>query len=69
MTVRRVVEWYKLGLIPEEIVDRIGHLTLAQACAALAYYQANRQEIEADLSGEEAEADRLGRQYKQRTAK
>ena len=69
VTVRRVVEWYKLGLIPEEIVDRIGHLTLAQAYAALAYYHANRQEIETDLAREEAEADRLGHQHKQRTAK
>jgi len=56
VTVRRVVGWYKLGLSPEEITDRIGHLTLAQVYAALAYYHANCDEIEADLATEEAEA-------------
>jgi len=37
MTVRRILGWYKLGLTPEEIRDRIGHptLTLAQIYAAL----------------------------------
>jgi uncharacterized protein (DUF433 family) len=47
VTVRRIVGWYKLGLSPEEIADRIGHLSLAQVYAALAYYHANREEIEA----------------------
>ena len=59
VTVRRIVVWYKLGLMPEEIPDRIGHLTLAQVYAALTYYHSNRDEIEADLAQEEAEADRL----------
>jgi len=59
VTVRRVVGWYKLGSSPEEIADRIGHLTLAQVYAALAYYHANREEIEADIKAEEDEADRL----------
>ena len=40
VTVQRIVGWYKLGLSPEEIADRIGHLTLAQVHAALAYYHA-----------------------------
>ncbi len=30
VTVRRIVQWYKLGLSPEEIPARIGHLTRAQ---------------------------------------
>jgi uncharacterized protein (DUF433 family) len=59
VTVRRIVGWYKLGLSPEEIVDRIGHLSLAQVYAALTYYHANREEIDADIAAEEAEADRL----------
>jgi uncharacterized protein (DUF433 family) len=59
VTVRRIVGWYKLGLSPEEIVDRIGHVSLAQVYAALTYYHANREEIEADIAAEEAEADRL----------
>jgi uncharacterized protein (DUF433 family) len=40
VTVQRVVSWYKLGLEPEEIADRLGHLSLAQVHAALAYYHA-----------------------------
>ncbi len=67
VTVRRIVGWYKLGLTPEEIADEIDHLTLAQVHAALAYYHANREEIEADLAAEEAEIERLERQYLQTT--
>ena len=46
-------------MAPEEIAAQYGHLTLAQVHAALAYYYANRQEIEADLSNEAAEYQRL----------
>ena len=63
VSVRRIVVWHKLGLAPEEIADRIGHLSLAQVHAALAYYHANREAIEADLATEEAEADRLEREH------
>jgi uncharacterized protein (DUF433 family) len=61
MTVRRIVGWYKLGLTPEETLNRIGHpaLTLAHIHAALAYYHANRNEIEADIEMEEAEVQQL----------
>ncbi len=52
VTVRRIVAWYQLGLTPEEIAQRIGHLTLAQVYAALTYYHLNRDEIEADLASE-----------------
>ena len=56
VAVRRVVGWYQLGLSPEEIADRIGHLSLAQIHAALAYYHANRHEIDADIAAEETAA-------------
>ena len=59
VTVRRIVEWYKSGYSPEEITDEIGHVTLAQVFAALAYYHANRDEIEADLADEKDVAERL----------
>ena len=49
VTVRRIVAWYQLGLNAEEIAQRIGHLSLAQVYAALAYYHLNRDEIETDL--------------------
>ena len=48
-----------MGRSPEEIADQYGHLSLAQVHAALAYYHANRDEIDAELAAEEAEYDRL----------
>lgn len=63
VTVRRIVGWYKLGLSPEEIVAEIPHLTLAQVYAALAYYHANREEVEANITAEEVEAERLEREH------
>ena len=57
VTVQRIVGWYKLGLDPEEIADRVEHLTLAQVYAALSYYHANRDEIEAAIAIEKIEAD------------
>lgn len=57
VTVERVVGWYKLGLTPEEIAVRIGHLSLAQVHAALAYYHANREEVEAAIDSTIAAGD------------
>jgi uncharacterized protein (DUF433 family) len=59
VTVRRIAIWYKQGLMGEEIASRIGYLTLTQVYAALTYYHANRDEIDADIAVEEAEADRI----------
>ncbi len=67
VSVRRVVGWYKMGLSPEEIADQYGHLSLAQVYAALAYYHANRDEIESDLAQEEAEYDRLAATHEARS--
>lgn len=50
--VMRIAGWYKLGLSPEEIAREIPHLTLAQVYAALAYYHANKEEIEAQIAEE-----------------
>ena len=57
VTVRRIAIWYKQSLRAEEIADRIGHLTLTQVYAALTYYHANREEIDADIAAEAAEGD------------
>lgn len=64
VTVQRIVSWYKLGLSPEETVDRIGHLSLAQIYAALAYYHANREEIETSLKADDEEAEALERAHR-----
>ena len=66
VTVRRIVGWYKLGLTPEEIVDRVEHLSLAHVHAALAYYHANQEAIESDMAAEDAEARALEREQAHR---
>jgi uncharacterized protein (DUF433 family) len=58
-SVRRIAALYKQGNSAEEIAADLEHLTLAQVYAALAYYHANRAEIEADLGAEKAEYERL----------
>ena len=68
VTVQRIVSWYKLGLSPEEIADNFGHLTLAQIHAALAYYHANRDEIESALASDETEAKALEKEFAPRLA-
>jgi uncharacterized protein (DUF433 family) len=64
-SVRRVVVLYKQGLNAEEIAAQMSHLNLAQVYAALAYYHANREEIETDLAEEEAEYFRLAALHRQ----
>jgi uncharacterized protein (DUF433 family) len=65
VTVQRIVGWYKLGLSPEEIAAEFGHLTLAQVHAALAYYHANREAVDAAIAADKAEAEHLARQHAQ----
>jgi uncharacterized protein (DUF433 family) len=59
VTVKRIVGWHQMGMEPERIAAQYGHLSLAQVHAALAYYYANRQEIDTDIETEAAEYDRL----------
>lgn len=54
LTISRIAGWYRAGFTPEEIALEYPHLTLAQVHVALAYYHANREEIEAELAEEEA---------------
>lgn len=59
ISVQRIAAWYKLGLNAEEIVERMGNLSLAQVYAALTYYHANQAEIESYLAAETAAYERL----------
>ncbi len=68
VTVRRIAGWYIGGCTPEEIVRKIPHLTLAQVHAALAYYYANREEIEHDLAAEEALYEKLAAEQASRSS-
>ncbi len=59
VSVMRIAGWYNLGLTPEEIAAKIEHLTLAQIHAALAYYHANRDEIDSDIAAEESAVEEI----------
>jgi uncharacterized protein (DUF433 family) len=63
ITVNQVVVWYKQGYSPEEIADQYPQLTLAQVYAALTFYHANKKEVEADLTNEKLEADKLEKEH------
>ena len=63
ITVNQIVTLYKQGYSPEEIADQYSHLSFAQVYTALAYFHANKEEIEADLDAEKEEAIRLEREF------
>lgn len=50
VTISSIAVCNQQGLMPEEIVQQYERLTIAQVYAALAYYHANREEIEADIA-------------------
>ncbi|TAD90397.1 MAG: DUF433 domain-containing protein [Oscillatoriales cyanobacterium] len=59
ISIAQIAVWHQQGMSPEEILEEISYLNLAQIYAALSYYHANRKEIEADLAAELAEYERL----------
>jgi len=67
VTIRTIVWWYKLGMSPEEIADEYPHLDLGRVYAALAYYHANRDVMEAEMAIEEAESDRIEQEHRRRS--
>ena len=62
VTVQRIAVWYQLGYSPEEIARKINHLSLAQIYAAIAYYCANREAIDADIAAEDEAYEKLSRE-------
>jgi uncharacterized protein (DUF433 family) len=62
--VHRVAGYYRLGYAPEEILDLLDSLSLAQVHAALAYSLANPDEVEAALRDEEEALRRLAPEIK-----
>lgn len=60
--VQSVAICYKQGDTPEEIVLKYERLSITQVYAALTYYHANRDEIEASIAEEAELYDRLARE-------
>ena len=49
MSIRSIAIDYKAGMTPEKIAEEFTHLTFAQIYAGLAYYHANKDEVEAEI--------------------
>ena len=64
ITVHNIVIDFQAGMTPEAIVSERPQLTLAQVYAALAYYYANKETIEAEIAAEDALCDRLEAEYR-----
>jgi uncharacterized protein (DUF433 family) len=59
ITLNQIVVMYKRGMSPEEIADQYPHLSLAQVFTAIAYFHANREQVEAGLAAEIEESGLL----------
>lgn len=59
ITVRTIARLHQQGLTPEEIAISRYNLKLEQVHAALAYYFANRDEVEADIARQDQETLRI----------
>ena len=62
ITVHRIASLYKQGLSAEDIIPTYPHLFLCQVYAALAFYHANRVEIDSELAAADAAYDELKHQ-------
>ncbi|HAK87932.1 MAG TPA: DUF433 domain-containing protein [Nitrospiraceae bacterium] len=58
-SVRAIVENWRLGLSPEEIVIHMPHLTLSQVFEALSYYSDHQEEINECIEKNQIPADKI----------
>lgn len=63
MTVGRIATLWQQGLNAEQIQDEYPHLKLEQIYAALAYYHANKAEIEALLAKDLADYEKYRQMF------
>lgn len=63
ISVHRIAVLHNLGHSPEEIVRKYEHLTIAGVHAALAYYYANKKEIDAEIATDEMDAASIERDF------
>lgn len=63
ITVHRIALLWNLGHSPGDIVRKYRHLTLAGVHAALDYYHANREQIDAEIAADQSEAVRLEAEF------
>ena len=58
-TVHRIARWWRTGMTADEIAADYEHLSLAGVHAALAYYFANREQIDSEIEAEIAEERKI----------
>jgi uncharacterized protein (DUF433 family) len=63
ITVQYIVTEIMAGMTPEEILENKPHLTLGGIYAAIAYYYANKEVLDAEFAAYEEECDRLEAEY------
>ena len=63
ISVSRIAILHNLGHSTEDIVRKYEHLTPAGVHAALAYYFANKQRIDSEIADDEAEAEKIEKEF------
>ncbi len=63
VSVKAVIGWFNQGWTPEEIRDDYGQITLPAVYAAITYYLANKERMDAELEEEERVFDELKAYY------
>lgn len=63
ITVQYIVKEIRAGVTPEEIIENKPHLTLDGIYAALAYYYANKELLDAEFTADDEECASLEAEY------
>jgi len=63
MTVHAIAARHQMGMTAEQILDQFPHLDLSRIHAALAYYFANRDRIDAELTADEDAAEAMAAKH------
>ncbi len=63
ISVRRIAVLHNLGHSTEDIVRKYEHLTPAGVHAALAYYFANKPQIDSAIATDEADAEQIEKEF------
>ncbi len=64
VSVMRVVIYHQLGFTPEQISAKYGHISPTQVRTALSFYDANKAEIDADITDEDAAFEQIEQQLR-----
>jgi uncharacterized protein (DUF433 family) len=63
ISVHRIAVLHNLGHSPEEIVRKYEHLNIAGVHAALAYYYANKLEVDAEVVADDDDAESIEKEF------